>query len=89
MVESSGEPDLEQVVELTYVDATLAENDVAVVRSVVNNLPPNQRRAIEMAFFGGLTHQEIAETLHEQLGTIKARIRRGLLKLREDLKNHS
>jgi len=89
MVESSGEPELEQVVELTYVDATLAENDVAVVRSVVNNLPPNQRRAIEMAFFGGLTHQEIAETLHEPLGTIKARIRRGLLKLREDLKNHS
>ena len=89
MVESSGEPDLEQVVELTYVDAPLAENDVAVVRSVVNNLPQNQKRAIEMAFFGGLTHQEIAETLHEPLGTIKARIRRGLLKLREDLKNHS
>ena len=89
MVESSGEPELEQVIELTHAEAPLVENDVAVIQSVVNNLPQNQRQAIEMAFFGGLTHQEIAETLHEPLGTIKARIRRGLLKLREDLKNHS
>jgi RNA polymerase sigma-70 factor (ECF subfamily) len=89
MVESPGEPELEQVVELTHVEAPLPENDIAVIRSVVHNLPQNQRQAIEMAFFGGLTHQEIAETLHEPLGTIKARIRRGLLKLREDLKNHS
>lgn len=89
MVESPGEPDLEQVVELNHVDAGLEDMDVAAIRSVVNNLPPNQKRAIEMAFFGGLTHHEIAESLHEPLGTIKARIRRGLLKLREDLKNHS
>jgi len=89
MVESSGEPELEQVVELTHMDAPLEEMDVAAIRSVVNNLPQNQRRAVEMAFFGGLTHQEIAEELHEPLGTIKARIRRGLLKLRQDLKNHS
>ena len=38
-----------------------------------------------MAFFGGLTHPEIAEALNEPLGTIKARIRRGMLKLRESL----
>jgi len=38
-----------------------------------------------MAFFGGKTHLEIAETLKEPLGTIKARIRRGMLKLRESL----
>ena len=38
-----------------------------------------------MAFFGGMTHAEIAEALQEPLGTIKARIRRGMLKLRESL----
>jgi RNA polymerase sigma-70 factor (ECF subfamily) len=88
MVESSGEPELEQVVELTHTEAPLAQNDVAAIQAVVNNLPKDQRQAIEMAFFGGLTHQEIAETLHEPLGTVKARIRRGMLKLREDLQSY-
>jgi len=56
------------------------------VRSVLNNLPSEQREAIELAFFGDLTHHEIAARLGEPLGTIKARIRRGLLKLRERLR---
>ena len=55
------------------------------VRSGVAALPPDQRRAIEMAFFSGLTQDEIARKLQEPLGTIKARIRRGMLKLREKL----
>jgi RNA polymerase sigma-70 factor (ECF subfamily) len=65
---------------------TADKNDEAVrVRSVLNNLPSEQREAIELAFFGDLTHHEIAARLGEPLGTIKARIRRGLLKLRERL----
>ena len=56
------------------------------VRAAVSLLPSEQRHAIEMAFFGGMTHQEIAESLREPLGTVKARIRRGMLKLRDDLK---
>lgn len=88
MVESTGEPESEQVIEMRHVEAPLAENDVAVIKSVVHNLPADQRQAIELAFFGGLTHQEIAESLSEPLGTIKARIRRGMLKLREDLRSH-
>jgi RNA polymerase sigma-70 factor, ECF subfamily len=57
-----------------------------MIRSVVAALPPDQRRAIELAFFSGLTQDEISKTLQEPLGTIKARIRRGMLKLREKLK---
>src|SRR5580658_4774259 len=56
-----------------------------MIRSVVTALPSDQRRAIELAFFSGLTQDEIAKTLQEPLGTIKARIRRGMLKLREKL----
>ena len=66
---------------------TADKNDEAArVRSVLNNLPAEQREAIELAFFGDLTHHEIAARLGEPLGTIKARIRRGLLKLRERLR---
>jgi RNA polymerase sigma factor, sigma-70 family len=66
---------------------TADKNDEAArVRSVLNNLPAEQREAIELAFFGHLTHHEIAARLGEPLGTIKARIRRGLLKLRERLR---
>src|SRR5215471_17389113 len=57
----------------------------AVVRSALEQIPREQREALELAFFGGLTHEEIAERLTTPLGTIKARIRRGLLKLREFL----
>jgi len=63
----------------------LAAEEVAAVRRAVGGLPVEQRQAIEMAFFGGLTHIEIAEHLNEPLGTVKARIRRGMLKLRESL----
>jgi len=66
---------------------TVSKNDEAArVRTFLNNLPSEQREAIELAFFGHLTHQEIAERLGQPLGTVKARIRRGLLKLREHLR---
>jgi RNA polymerase sigma-70 factor (ECF subfamily) len=55
------------------------------VRAAVATLPADQQRALELAFFGGLTQQEVAERLQEPLGTVKARIRRGLVKLRDVL----
>jgi RNA polymerase sigma-70 factor (ECF subfamily) len=65
---------------------TVDKNDEAArVRSILNNLPSEQREAIELAFFTHLTHPEIAARLGQPLGTVKARIRRGLLKLRERL----
>ena len=63
---------------------TLNRNDEATrVRSILNQLPADQREAIELAFFSDLTHHEIAQRLNQPLGTIKARIRRGLLRLKE------
>ena len=65
--------------------AGLSGEELGNVRTAVRSLPADQRQAIELAFFGGLTHQEIAEQLREPLGTVKARIRRGMLKLRDTL----
>ena len=56
------------------------------VRRIMGSLPAEQCQAIEMAFFGDLTHHEISARLGQPLGTIKARIRRGLLKLRDELR---
>lgn len=55
------------------------------VRSALGQLAPDQQKAIELAFFSGLTQLEISAKLNEPLGTIKARIRRGLLKLKKNL----
>jgi RNA polymerase sigma-70 factor (ECF subfamily) len=61
------------------------QDEAAQIRTALNALPKEQRQAIEMAFFRGLTHSEIAEALREPLGTVKARIRRGMLQLRDYL----
>ncbi len=66
-------------------DEAAAHETQAIVRSAVIQLSPDQRRAIELAFFSGLTQQEIAQQLHTPLGTVKARIRRGMMKLRQSI----
>ena len=57
----------------------------AEVRKALSTLSEEQRHAIELAFFNGLSQNEIAMKLNEPLGTIKTRIRNGMLKLREIL----
>lgn len=56
-----------------------------LMRDALSQLPGEQRQAIELAFFGGLTHSEIAAQLGHPLGTAKARIRRGMVSLRDSL----
>ena len=55
------------------------------IHAAIVGLPEQQRQAIELAYFSGLTQDEISKKLNAPLGTIKARIRRGLLKLRDQL----
>jgi len=53
------------------------------VRLAVASLPPSQKEALALAFFGGLSHSEIAQQLDLPLGTVKGRIRAGMKKLRD------
>ena len=55
------------------------------VRTLMGSLHPQQKKAIELAYFEGLSHTEIAESLKEPLGTVKSWIRNGLLRMKEEL----
>lgn len=56
------------------------------VHSLIDALPPPQKKAIELAYFEGLSHSEIAASLQEPLGTVKSWIRNGLIRLKESLR---
>ena len=70
--------------ENTPLDAARRE-EASVVRDAIGTLPVEQSRVIELAYFGGFTHTEIAEMLETPVGTIKGRMRLGLGKLRGQL----
>ncbi len=76
-------PANEPIDETLDAAAETAGNERAViVAKWVEELPSNQREAVSLAFFDGLTHPQIAERLHESVGTVKSRIRLGIAKLR-------
>jgi RNA polymerase sigma-70 factor (ECF subfamily) len=68
-----------------------AENaqEGAAVRRVLEALPPDQRRALELAYFDGYTQTEIAQMTGAPLGTVKTRLRQGMMKLRDGYRAYS
>jgi RNA polymerase sigma-70 factor (ECF subfamily) len=60
--------------------------EAASIRSAMTTLPADQSHVIELAYFGGFTHTEIAEILGAPVGTVKGRMRLGLEKLRNQLR---
>jgi len=69
------------------VEVLVAGERSATVRAALARLGPDERRAIVLSFFEGLTHEEIAGALRVPVGTVKARIRRGVLVLRDALED--
>jgi len=70
--------------ERTDVEAARRE-DALHVRDALKDLPDEQTRVIELAYFGGFSHSQIAEMLQMPIGTVKGRMRLGLEKLRKGL----
>ncbi len=66
-------------------ETVLANINGERVRLALEQLPPEQREPIELGFFGGITHDQIARTTGQPLGTVKTRIRTGLRRLRAAL----
>lgn len=79
------EPVEEMALASNYNLADEAERNMMVekARGVIHQLPMEQRKTLEMAFFDGLTHSEIAEMTGDPLGTVKTRIRSALATLRK------
>jgi RNA polymerase sigma-70 factor (ECF subfamily) len=79
----SGEGIEERVASPERIDVEVARRDEArEVHDALEQLPDEQSRVIELAFFGGLTHVQIASMLDTPVGTVKGRMRLGLAKMR-------
>jgi RNA polymerase sigma-70 factor (ECF subfamily) len=59
--------------------------EAATIRTAIETLPSEQSQVIELAYFGGFTHTEIAAMVQAPVGTVKGRMRLGLKKLRDEL----
>jgi RNA polymerase sigma-70 factor, ECF subfamily len=70
--------------ERTDVEVARRE-EAGAVRSALATLPPDQVQVLELAYFGGFTHTEIADLLEAPVGTVKGRMRLGLKKMRAQL----
>ena len=76
-----------QAAELTDTEA-LRREAAREVRGALSALPDDQLKVIQLAYFGGFTHSEIAEMLGMPLGTVKGRMRLGIEKIRTQIAEH-
>ena len=76
-------PAVSDDIEREVIDLTVAEQ----VQEVVAALPEDERKAVELAYFGGHTYREVAAMLGQPEGTVKSRIRTGLRRMRDELVN--
>ncbi len=86
--DAQAEPDLEAIPSdaAPLSDQIIADQQAAGVRAAMETLPPEQRTALDLAYFEGLTQTEIAERLRIPLGTVKTRIRSALASLRRSVR---
>jgi RNA polymerase sigma-70 factor (ECF subfamily) len=83
-VDSEGIEERKAAPEFTDVEA-FRRQEAQTIRSAMERLPSDQLRVVELAYFGGFTHSQIAEMLGEPLGTVKGRMRLALDKMRDGL----
>ena len=81
---AEGLEERQEAPELTDVEV-VRRDEARQVRSAIGTLPSEQSRVVELAYFGGFTHSQIAEMLGAPIGTVKGRMRLGLEKLRREL----
>ena len=81
---AEGLEERQEAPELTDVEVA-RRDEASQVRSAIGTLPSEQSRVVELAYFGGFTHSQIAEMLGAPIGTVKGRMRLGLEKLRREL----
>ena len=87
--DTAGDPDLDAIPSASapVPDQLIADEEAARVRDALLALPSDQKTALELAYFEGLTQTEIAERLQTPLGTVKTRIRSALATLRRSVRS--
>ena len=68
------------------LESAMLEEQRSEIRKAMDRLTPDQREAVELAFYSDLSHSEISRELRQPLGTVKSRIRNGLIRLRDALR---